>query len=98
MADSLAARAIRWWNRRFGPVVDEEELRYAAAAAACSQQQRQATPTRCEPLRSVSELMAWRPPPRGDERASRVPLVLSDEEAAERASRPRLLVCHDFKG
>ena len=107
-------RAARWWRRRFGAVVDEDEEAFQAAQQQQQQQEQQQQQqqqqqaaeegeegVRCAPIRLVGELMAWRPPAcgrGGDPRASRVPLRLSAREAAARAARPRLLVCHDFKG
>ncbi|GBF97611.1 hypothetical protein Rsub_10747 [Raphidocelis subcapitata] len=98
----LAERAARWWQRRYSRVVDTEELEAAAAAGTTAAargggDEEAAAPSHCVPLRSPTELLAWRPPRAPDPRASRVPPP-PRRAGADAEPRPRLLVCHDLQG
>lgn len=105
MSDACT-RAAQWWSRRFGHVVDEDEIQAAkdraARVAAGGPRAGGAGGSdhscgRCAPIKAVSQLLEWRPtgPPAADPRASRVPLLLPPQPEPP---RPKLLVCHDMRG
>jgi hypothetical protein len=104
---------VRWEQaRRAAGGKDAPAVPAAAAAAAAAAVAPSVTPigsggaapARCAPLSCVPELMAWRPPAarEADPCVSRVPLLLPDSMGGggggSENNRPRLLVCHDFKG